>query len=60
MKAVISQSVLQSMINMVKRTTREGNIKITVEGPASAFRKLESPKKGKPKRKTARVRVVHR
>jgi hypothetical protein len=46
---------------MVKKSMKEGQIKITMEGPASAFRSLETKphRKGK-RRKTARVKVVHR
>lgn len=49
------------MIEMVKKSMKEGQIKITMEGPASAFRSLEKKphRKGK-KRRTARVKVVHR
>ena len=42
-----------------KKSHRDGKLKITIEGPASAFEKLDRPRKAS-KRKTHTVRVVHR
>ena len=41
-----------------KKSYQDGKLKITIEGPASAFEKLR-PRKAK-KNKVHRVRVVHR
>lgn len=48
------------MIEMVKKSMKEGQIKITMEGPASAFRNLEKKPHRKARKSTKRVKVVHR
>ena len=49
------------MIEMVKKSMKDGNLKITIEGPASAFKDFDKPhRKKRASRKTNKVRVVHR
>ena len=41
-----------------KRSYQDGKLKITIEGPASAFERLRPRKAGK--KKSPKVKVVHR
>ena len=43
-----------------KKSYQDGKLKITIEGPASAFERLRPGKGRKKDRKTPRVKVVHR
>ncbi len=54
--------LLDCVIKIMKRTSKDGDIKITIEGPASAFKDIGKRKtaKSKSRRNGRRVQVVHR
>ena len=48
------------MIEMVKKSMKDGKLRITIEGPASAFKDFDKPHRKRRARRAPKVKVVHK